>query len=98
MTLASGYGLLLVLAQIRLLPLYLRLAFAPSLWALTFPWAAVATTALRWITGYEPPGHRVYTYLVLAAVSALIGGIAVWSIVAAARGRFLPPAAPPAAA
>ncbi|GAA4150587.1 dicarboxylate transporter/tellurite-resistance protein TehA [Phytohabitans flavus] len=97
-TLASGYGLLLVLAQIRLLPLYLRLAFAPSLWALTFPWAAVATTALRWITGYEPPGHRVYTYLVLAAVSALIGGIAVWSIVAAARGRFLPPAAPPAAA
>ncbi|MER7889082.1 hypothetical protein ABTX15_04575 [Micromonospora sp. NPDC094482] len=95
--LVSGYGLLLVLAQIRLLPLYLRLNFAPSLWALTFPWAAVATTALHWITGGEPPGQRVYTYLVLGAVSALIGGIAVRSIMVAARGQFLPPRAPPAA-
>ncbi|WBB70578.1 hypothetical protein [Micromonospora sp. WMMD812] len=95
--LVSGYGLLLVLAQIRLVPLYLRLSFAPSFWAFTFPWSAVATTALHWITRGGPPGHRVYTYLVLAAVSALIGGIAGWSIVAAARGRFLPPPAAPAA-
>ena len=95
--LVSGYGLLLVLAQIRLLPLYLRLNFASSFWAFTFSWSAVATTALHWITGGEPPGHRVYTYFVLAAISALIGGIAVRSIVAAARGRFLPPPAPPAA-
>lgn len=95
--LVSGYGLLLVLAQIRLLPLYLRLNFAPTFWAFTFPWSAVATTALHWITRGEPPGHRVYTYLVLAAISALIGGIAVRSIVAAARGRFLLPPAPPAA-
>ncbi|WP_199853180.1 hypothetical protein [Plantactinospora sp. BC1] len=96
-TLVSGYGLLLVLAQIRLLPLYLRLRFAPSFWAFTFSWSAVATAALHWITDGEPPGHRVYTYLVLAAISALIGGITVRSIVAAARGRFLPPPAPPAA-
>ncbi|GIG88018.1 SLAC1 family transporter [Plantactinospora endophytica] len=95
-TLVSGYGLLLVLAQIRLLPLYLRLRFAPGFWAFTFAWAAVATTALHWITAGKPPGHRVYPYLVLAAVSALIGGIAVRSVVAAAQGRFLPPPAPPA--
>jgi tellurite resistance protein len=94
--LVSGYGLLLVLAQIRLLPLYLRLDFAPSFWAFTFSWSAVATTALHWISGYQPPGHRVYAFLVLAAISALIGGIAVRSIVAAARGRFLPPHTPPA--
>jgi tellurite resistance protein len=89
--LVSGYGLLLVLAQIRLLPLYLRLSFAPSFWAFTFSWSTVATTTLHWITGGHPPGHRVYTYLVLAAISTLIGGIAVRSILAAARGRFLPP-------
>jgi tellurite resistance protein len=65
---------------------------------MTFPRSAVATTALRWIADGEPPGHRVYTYLVLAAISALIGGIAVRSVVAAARGRFLPPPAPSAAA
>ncbi|MEU4681019.1 hypothetical protein [Micromonospora sp. NPDC023737] len=95
--LISGYGLVLVLAQIRLLPLYLRLSFAPGFWAFTFSWSAVATMALHWLTGSEPPGHRIYSYLVLAAISALIGGIAVRSIVAAARGRFLPPPAPPAA-
>jgi len=72
-----------------------RLNFAPTFWAFTFPWSAVATTALHWITRGEPPGHHVYTYLVLAAISALIGGIAVRSIVAAARGRFLPPPAAP---
>lgn len=94
--LISGYGLLLVLAQIRLLPLYLRLSFAPGFWAFTFSWSAVATVALHWIARGEPPGHRVYSYLVLAAITALIGGIAVRSIVAAARGRFLPPPAPPA--
>jgi tellurite resistance protein len=95
--LVSGYELLLVLAQIRLLPLYLRLSFAPGFWAFTFPWTAVATTALRWISGSQPPGHRVYSYLVLAAISALIGGIAVRSIMALARGQFFPPPAPPAA-
>lgn len=95
--LVSGYGLLLILAQIRLLPLYLRLNFAPGFWAFTFSWSAVATITLHWITDGKPPGHRVYSYLVLAAISALIGGIAVRSIVAAARGRFLPPPAPPAA-
>ncbi|MEV6374877.1 hypothetical protein [Micromonospora musae] len=94
--LISGYGLLLVLAQIRLLPLYLRLHFAPSFWAFTFSWAAVATVALHWISDGKPPGHRVYAYLLLAAITILIGGIAVRSIVAAARGRFLPPPTPPA--
>ncbi|MEV4760639.1 hypothetical protein AB0J86_36810 [Micromonospora sp. NPDC049559] len=96
--LISGYGLLLVLAQIRLLPLYLRLNFAPSFWAFTFSWSAVATTTLHWLTAGEPWGRRVYAYLVLAAITALIGGVAVRSVVAAARGRFLPPPAPPPAA
>lgn len=50
-TLVSGYGLLLVLAQIRLMPLYLRLSFAPSFWSFAFSWSAVAAVTLRWITG-----------------------------------------------
>ncbi|MBE1489215.1 SLAC1 family transporter [Plantactinospora soyae] len=52
--LVSGYGLLLVIAQIRLLSLYLRLSFAPSFWAFTFSWSAVATIALHWITNDQP--------------------------------------------
>ena len=56
---------------------------------------AVATTALHWIDEGRPAGHRVYTYLVLYAVTALIGGIAVRTVVAMVRGQFLPPTSQP---
>jgi tellurite resistance protein len=32
----AGYGMLMVLAQLRLLPAYLRLKFMPTFWAFTF--------------------------------------------------------------
>jgi tellurite resistance protein len=50
----AGYGLLIVLAQIRLLPAFLRLKFTPSTWAFTFSWAAVVTSALRWNEAGKP--------------------------------------------
>ncbi|MEE6262325.1 SLAC1 family transporter [Plantactinospora sonchi] len=95
-SLVAGYGLLMVLAQVRLLPAYLGLSFAPTFWAFTFPFAAVATTTLHWIADSRPSGHRVYAYLVLAGITALIGGIAVRTVVAAARGQLLPTAPEPA--
>src|SRR5437763_1000958 len=39
--LLAGYGILMVIAQARLLPVFLRLPFMPSTWAFTFSWAAV---------------------------------------------------------
>ena len=69
----AGYGLLMVLAQLPLLPIYLRLRFALSTWAFTFSWAAVASTALLWIGATHPAGHRVYSYLVLGVISVFIG-------------------------
>ncbi|MEU8153534.1 hypothetical protein AB0B94_07710 [Micromonospora sp. NPDC048986] len=89
-SLVSGYGLLMVLAQVRLLPAYLRLSFVPMFWAFTFSFAAVATTTLRWIAATQPFGHRVYAYLLLTAITVLIGGIAVRTVIAAARGQLLP--------
>lgn len=50
----AGYGLLMVLAQLPLLPTYLRLRFAVSTWAFTFAFAAVASTALLWIRRHAP--------------------------------------------
>ena len=90
----AGYGLLMVVAQTRLLPLYLRLSFAPSTWAFTFSWAAVGTATVHWIEVGEPGGHLVYTYLVVAGVTALVGGIAVRTMVALMRRDFLPSPAP----
>ncbi len=91
-TLLAGYGLLMVAAQLPLLPRYLRLKFSLSTWAFTFSWAAVASTALFWIAAGHPAGDRFSSYLVLTAISLLIGGVGARTVVAIARRRLLPPA------
>lgn len=54
--LLGGYGLLMALAQIRLLPVYLRLPFMPSTWSFTFSWAAVGPCCC---TGSMTPSRAV---------------------------------------
>jgi tellurite resistance protein len=86
----AGYGMLMVIAQLRLLPAYLRLPFMPSTWAFTFSWAAVATAAVVWLQSVQPAGYRGWQYVVIAAVTALVGGIAGRTVIAISRGRLLP--------
>lgn len=90
-TALGGYGLLLALAQLRLLPAYLRLPFMISTWAFTFSWAAVASAALVWL---HFDRLTDWGYLVLAAITALTGGIAVRTVIALARRQLLPHPAP----
>jgi tellurite resistance protein len=92
----GGYGLLMALAQIRLLPAYLQLPFMPSTWSFTFSWAAVATVAIHWLDDGRPSGYAAYEYLVLAAITALIGGIAIRTLTAIGRRQLLPLPAPAA--
>jgi tellurite resistance protein len=87
----GGYALLMALAQVRLLPAYARLPFMPSTWAFTFSWAAVATTATYWLNDIRPGGYRFGEYLVLAAISALIGAIAIRTLLALVRRQLIPP-------
>jgi tellurite resistance protein len=94
----AGYGLLMAVAQIRLLPAFVRLKFAPSTWAFTFSWAAVISATLIWNDAEKPAGHLVYTYLLLAAITLFIGGIAVRTVLAAVRHELLPPRPAPAVA
>lgn len=99
LTALAGYGLLMVLAQIPLLSRYIRLRFSLATWAFTFPWAAVASTALFWLAAEHVTGGRVLAYLVLAALSVLVGAIAFRTIVAVTEGSLLPQTAsviPPA--
>jgi tellurite resistance protein len=94
----GGYGVLMVIAQLRLLPVYLRLTFMPSMWSFTFSWAAVAAAAIIWLQSAAPTGYRVWQYVLIAAVTALIGGIAIRTVIALSRHELLPhqPAAPTA--
>jgi tellurite resistance protein len=86
----TGYGVLMVVAQLRLLPLYRTLSFTPGFWSFTFPPANMAVFGLRWITLEHPAGSRLYAWILVAAITALIGAIAARTVVAAARGQLLP--------
>ncbi|WP_406362612.1 hypothetical protein OID55_35705 [Streptomyces sp. NBC_00715] len=52
---------------------------------------------LHWIESGRPAGHLTYTYLVLAAVSALVGAVAVRTLIALGRRQLLPKPPPQAA-
>jgi tellurite resistance protein len=97
----GGYAVLMVLVQLRLIPLYVRLKFTAGFWAFTFTSAAAATDALLWLAATRPSGTTAYAAVVLGLVTLLIGGIAVRSVIAMARGQFFPSQTPvpaPAAA
>jgi tellurite resistance protein len=90
----AGYAVLMVLVQIRLLPRFLALRFAPGFWAFTFSWAAAATDALEWIALRKPPGATAYAAVILGVITAFIGYIAARTVVLIVRGQLLPPALP----
>lgn len=86
----GGYGLLMVLAQIRLLPAFVRLPFIPSVWAFTFSWAAVSTVVLIWLDSFDPAGAVIWQFIVAAAITMLIVGIGLRTLVAVMTGTLLP--------
>jgi tellurite resistance protein len=94
----GGYAILMVIAQLRLVPVYARLSFSPGFWAFTFSYAIVATDAVLWLKAARPPGATTYMIVVVTLLTVLIVAIAARSIVALARGQFFPArrsAAPP---
>jgi tellurite resistance protein len=92
----AGYGVLMAVAQLRLVPMYSRLPFMPSTWAFTFSWAAVATAVLVWLQITHVADHLFWQYADAVLISLLIGGIFARTVLAAWRRQLLP--APVAAA
>jgi tellurite resistance protein len=93
----AGYGVLMVLAQVRLLPAYRRLPFMPSTWAFTFSWAAVASVVLIWLQVTHVAGYRAWQYVVLTVITALVAAIAARTLLAIGRHQLLPRPPKPAA-
>jgi tellurite resistance protein len=90
----AGYTVLMVLVQLRFVPLYRRLAFAPGFWAFTFSYASVATVATVWLALRRPPGATAYAVVILVLITGFIAAIGARTVVAAARGELLPRPAP----
>jgi tellurite resistance protein len=98
--LLAAYGLLMIAAQLRLLPAYLRLKFMPSFWSFTFSWAAVAFAGESWLAVARPGGWKIELWALLILISGFIGAIALRTLIALRQGELLPssPAGPATAA
>jgi tellurite resistance protein len=94
----AGYGILMVIVQLRLSSLFRQLSFNPGFWAFTFSYSAVATTALRWLHLKDPSGEALWSWLVTGAITAFVVVVAVRSLDLLRRGAFFPKAPAPAPA
>jgi tellurite resistance protein len=93
----AGYGILMVVVQLRLLSLYRQLSFSPGFWSFTFSWTAVATFGLRWLYLEHAPGDALWSWLATAAATLLVAAVALRSLDLLRRGAFFPSPPPPAA-
>ncbi len=84
----GGYAVFMALVQLRFIPLFARLRFAPGSWAFCFSYAAVATDALLWIASTRPSARAAYAIIILVLITGLVAAIAARTIVAIARGQF----------
>jgi tellurite resistance protein len=86
----GGFTALAAIVQLRLIPVYRRLAFGPAFWSFAFPYAAAATFALHWLNYGRPAGYTVWAWIVLLAITAFIAALVVETTAALAHHRFLP--------
>jgi tellurite resistance protein len=87
----GGFGMLMVLAQLRLLPIYLKLPFMPSTWSFAFSWSAVAAAGIQWLQATRPPAYQAEQYVVVAAASLLVSAVAIRTVVAVCRRQLVAP-------
>jgi tellurite resistance protein len=88
----AGYAVLMVLVQLRFLPLYLSLSFSAGFWAFSFSYAAALTYAIVWMDLRRTPGTRFWTVVILVVASAFIGGITVRTVPLLIKGKLFPAA------
>lgn len=84
----AGFAILMLLVQVRLLPLYRQLAFSATFWAFTFSYCATVAYALRWLNTSDAPWRMWVGWLLIAAITAFLLGIAIRSIVALRAGAL----------
>jgi tellurite resistance protein len=97
--LLAGYAVLMLVVQLRLLPLYLRVPFVAGVWAYGFTGAAAATLAVRWLVAGQVPAARLLTCALLAVITSGILALAARTVLGLVRGTFLlrpPPTVEPA--
>jgi tellurite resistance protein len=85
-----GYGLVMLLAQLRLLPTYRKLTFTAGFWAFTLPVAAVGTSTLQWLVVTGAADEGAWSAMVLTVVTLPISLIGARTVVALLHGELRP--------
>lgn len=95
----AGYGFLMVMVQLRLVPIYRRVPFGPGWWSFSFSYAAAFVVAIRWLAVEHVAQQQALTYALLAIVTAGMAALAVRTVRHLALGTFFPrpPASTPSA-
>jgi tellurite resistance protein len=84
----SGFAVLMLLAQLRLIPLYRTAPFGPAYWAFSFPAAAAVTCGVHWLGAERVPGATGLGYAVVGLLSAGFLLLAARTAVALRNGTF----------
>jgi tellurite resistance protein len=86
----AGYGLLMLLVQVRLAPLYRRVPFGPGTWAFAFSYLQAVTSGVHWLAAAQVPGGPVIGWLLLAVATSGVLLLVLRTVVGLARGTFPP--------
>ncbi|MCC9157910.1 TDT family transporter [Streptomyces parvulus] len=85
--LLTGVLVVMVLAQVFLLPEYRRLRFTQAWWIFTFPLAATANYTVRWMAAAHVPGWNIWAWSALLLATAFILYVAVRTVSALSLSR-----------
>ncbi|WP_029136953.1 SLAC1 family transporter [Nakamurella lactea] len=86
----AGYSVLMATVQLSLIRAYRTAPFGPGWWSYSFPYAATVGNAIGWVWIEHVPHATLVTYLLLSAITAFVGMLAVRTVVRIARRTFLP--------
>lgn len=86
----AGYGVLMLLVQLRLTPLYRAVPFGPGSWAFAFSYLQAVTFGLHWLDAGHVTRRGVLTWVALTLASLGVALLLTRTGIALARGTFLP--------
>jgi tellurite resistance protein len=86
----AGLAVLLLLVQLRLIPLYRRAPFGPGFWAFLFPFAAAVTYGVHWLAAEHVRGGTALGYALVGVLTAGFALLAARTVIGLINGTFLP--------
>lgn len=86
----AGLSVLMLLVQVRLIPLYRRATFGPGFWAFSFPFAAAVTYGVHWLAAEHVSGGTALGYALVGLLTTGFALLAARTITGLIHGTFLP--------